>query len=165
VSPDDLQKAANEIDSISKLIRKDSITFSEGAAKFSDDKNTKYNGGVIANPQTGQTKWEMDQVGQMDPSLPFTLNNLNVGDISSALQYATPDGKQGYRIVMLRNRTKPHKANLTDDYQLIQSQALAKKQAEAVSTWINRKIKEGVYVHVDDSFKDCAFQNHWFSTP
>jgi len=165
VSPADLQSAATQLDSIARLIKKDSITFSEAAGKFSDDKNTKYNGGLILNPQTGQTGWDMDQIGQLDPTLPFTLNNMNIGDVSAPLQYASPDAKQGFRLILLRNRTKPHKANLADDYQLVQNEALAKKQLKVISAWVNRKLKAGVYVHVDSSYKDCTFEDNWISTP
>ncbi len=165
VSENDLQHAADELDSIYKAVKRDSLSFSEAAAKFSDDKNTKYNGGLIINPQTGQTRWDMDMIGQLDPALPFTLNGMNPGDISTPQQYAGPDAKQGYRIVCLKNRTKPHRANLVDDYQLIQNQALAKKQAKVISDWINRKVKEGVYVHVDPSYANCHFQSNWGINP
>jgi len=164
VSSSDLMAASRGLDSIYKLVKADSMTFSEAAGKFSDDKTTKFNGGLILNPQTGQIGWDMDQIGQLDPTLPFTLNNMNVGDISLPLQYATPDAKQGFRLILLRNRTKPHKANLTDDYQLIQNEALAKKQAKIISEWVNRKIKEGVYVYVDDSYKNCTFQDNWLTS-
>jgi len=165
VSADDLQHAADELDSIYKVVKKDSMSFAEAAARFSDDKNTKYNGGVILNPQSGQSKWDMDQIGQLDPTLPFTLNGMSVGDISNPQQYATPDAKQGYRIVYLKNRTKPHRANLNDDYQLIQNQATAKKQMKVVSDWINRKIKDGIYVHVDPAYAHCHFENNWGINP
>lgn len=165
VSPDDLQHAADELDSIYKLIKKDTLNFEEAAARFSDDKETKSNGGVILNPQTNLPGWDMNQLGQLDPTLPFTLDKMQVGDISMPLQYTAPDGKQGYRIIMLMKRTKPHKANLTDDYQLIQNAALAKKQSDAVSAWINRQLKNGVYVHIDSSYAGCHFQNDWKNTP
>jgi peptidyl-prolyl cis-trans isomerase SurA len=167
VSTADLQLAADQLDSIYKLVKKDSLSFSEAAAKFSDDKATKYNGGVITNSQTGQSRWDMDQIGQLDPTLPFALNGMNIGDISTAQQYASPppDVRQGYRLIELKNRTKPHKANLVDDYQLIQTAALAKKQAKVVTQWINRKLKEGIYVHIDDAYKSCTFENNWITNP
>lgn len=165
VSPEDLQHAADQLDSIYKLVKKDSITFTEAAAKFSDDKDTKYNGGVILNPQTNLPGWDMSQIGQLDPTLPFALDKMSQGDISMPLQYSTPDGKQGYRIIMLMKRTQPHKANLKDDYQLIQNAALAKKQQKVIDDWVNRELKDGVYVHVDSTYANCQFQNHWVNTP
>ena len=160
VSGEDMANCKNMLDSIERYIKKDSITFSDAAARYSDDKPTKYNGGVITNPQTGLSKWDMNQLGELE--LSYTVN-MNPGDISDPETFNTPDAKRGYRIVMLKNRTKPHKANLKDDYQQIQTAALAKKQLKVISDWINRKIKEGVYVHIDKDYQNCHFQNHWLS--
>ncbi|HXB12919.1 MAG TPA: peptidylprolyl isomerase, partial [Bacteroidia bacterium] len=166
VSPNDLQRSADQLDSIYKMMKKDTIPFSEAAAKFSEDKDTKYNGGLLINPQTGQNRWDMNQLGQIDPTLAFTLNGMNIGDITpTPQQYSSRDAKQGYRLIYLKNRTKPHKANLTDDYQQIQAAALNKKQQSVVHDWIIRKLKEGVYVHIDATYNDCHFQNGWVSAP
>ena len=165
VSPEDLQGAADGLDSIYNLIKNDSLSFEEAAARFSDDKDTKSNGGLILNPQTNLPGWDMSQLGQLDPTLPFTLDKMKPGDISRPQPYTSPKGKQGYRIIMLKARTKPHKANLKDDYQLIQNAALAKKQQKVVNNWINGKIKDGLYVHIDNTYCNCKFQNHWVNAP
>jgi peptidyl-prolyl cis-trans isomerase SurA len=160
VSNDDMIKCKEQLDTIEKNIKRDSITFSDAAARYSDDKATKYNGGVLTNPQTGLSKWDMDQLGELE--LSYTIN-MSPGDISDPEIYTTPDAKRGYRIVKLVERSKPHKANLKDDYQQIQAVALAKKQQRIINDWINRKIKEGVYVHVDKDYQQCKFQNHWIT--
>lgn len=165
VSDQDMQHAADQLDSVTKLIRKDSISFAEAAAKISDDKNTKYTGGLLTNPQTGLTRWDMDQLGQIDPSLAFTLNGMSIGDISSPQSYTSPDAKRGFRIIYLKDRTKPHKANLQEDYQQIQASALSNKQSKIVKEWINRKLQDGVFIHIDNSYVDCHFQNDWTNTP
>ncbi len=161
VSDVDMEKCREQLDSVERLIKKDSITFSDAAAKFSDDKPTKFNGGVITNPQTGTSKWDMSQLGELE--LSYTIN-MNPGDISDPEMYSTPDAKKGYRIVLLKNRTKPHKANLKDDYQEIQAAAMGKKQQKIIGDWINRKLKEGVYVHIDKDYQQCKFQNHWLNS-
>jgi len=160
VSDIDMNKCREQLDTIEKLIKKDSVTFSDAAAKYSDDKGTKYNGGVITNPQTGLTKWDMNQLGELE--LSYTIN-MNQGDISDPEMYSSPDAKRGYRIVMLKSRSKPHKANLKDDYQQIQVAALAKKQQKIINDWINRKLRSGVYVHVDKNYQQCKFQNNWMN--
>jgi len=161
VSDIDMERCKEQLDSIEKFIKKDSVTFSDAAAKFSDDKATKFNGGVITNPQTGTSKWDMSQLGELE--LSYTIN-MNPGDISDPEMYSTPDAKKGYRIVLLKNRTKPHKANLKDDYQEIQAAAMGKKQQKIIGDWINRKLKEGVYVHIDKDYQQCKFQNHWLNS-
>ena len=70
------------------------------------------------------------------------------------------DGKQAYRIVYLKTRTSPHRANLTDDYQKIQAITLAKKQQEDIQEWIKRKSAD-TYVHINDDYKNCKFNNKW----
>jgi len=160
VSDDDMEKCKEQLDTIEKYIKNDTMTFSDAAAKYSDDKTTKYNGGVLTNPQTGTTKWDMNQLGELE--LSYTIN-MNPGDISDPEMYSTPDAKKGYRIVKLKSRSKPHKANLKDDYQQIQAASLAKKQQKIIGDWINRKLKEGVYVHIDKDYQVCKFQNHWLN--
>jgi peptidyl-prolyl cis-trans isomerase SurA len=163
VSDEDMTRAKASIDSIYKAVKSDSLTFGEAAARFSDDKNTKYTAGVILNPQTGLSKWDMDQVGQIDPTISFTINSMKVGDISAPAFFSTPDAKQAYRIIKLNNITKPHKANLTDDYQLIQAAALAKKQIRVINDWINKKLRQGIYVKIDPEYMSCHFQNNWLT--
>ena len=160
VSAEDMAKSKDFLDSIEKYIKKDSITFSDAAARYSDDKPTKYNGGIITNPQTGLSKWDMNQLGELE--LSYTMY-MNPGDVSDPELFNTPDAKKGYRIILLKNRTKPHKANLKDDYQQIMGGALAKKQQKVIGDWINRKLKEGVYVHIDKDYQYCKFQNHWLT--
>lgn len=160
VSNEDMDKCMEKLDTIENLIKKDSISFSDAAAKYSDDKNSKYNGGLITNPQTGLSKWDMTQLGELD--LTYTTY-MNPGDISDPEIYNSPDAKRGYRIVLLKSRTKPHKANLKDDYQMIQGAALAKKQQKVINDWINRKLKEGVYIHIDNSYQNCKYQNNWLN--
>ncbi|HXP53049.1 MAG TPA: peptidylprolyl isomerase [Bacteroidia bacterium] len=163
VSDDDLAKSKTELDSIYTAITKDSLNFSEAAARFSDDKNTKYSGGVIINPQTGLTRWDMNQLGELDPTISFTINSLKIGDVSPPTFYNTPEAKQAYRIIKLNNITKPHKANLVDDYQQIQAAALAKKESKTVNEWINRKLREGIFVKIDSDYNSCHFQNNWLN--
>ena len=163
VTDDDMAKAKTQLDSIYKAVTRDSASFSEFASRFSDDKNSRYSGGVILNPQTGLSRWDMNQLGELDPTISFTITNMKVGDICQPVFYNLPDGKQAYRIIKLNNITKPHKANLVDDYQQIQSAALAKKTAKAVNDWINHKLKEGIYVKIDSDFQSCHFMNNWLT--
>ena len=160
VSPEDLQKAKIKLDSIYTLIQKDSISFSDAAAKFSDEDESKNNGGLIVNPQTGVTKFEMDELGQLDPTIVFTIDKMKPGEFTSPSLMATRDAKQAYRILYLKSRTEPHRANLISDYQKIQSVALASKQQKAISAWIKKK-KESTYIKIADDYKNCKFDNNW----
>jgi peptidyl-prolyl cis-trans isomerase SurA len=160
VDADDLLKAKLSLDTIYTKLMVDSITFSEEAAKYSDDEDSKNSGGLIVNPMSGATRFQMDELGQMDQTVAFAIDKLKVGEFSKPMPMTSKDGKQAYRIVYLKTRTAPHRANLTDDYQKIQAIALAKKQQEEIQAWIKRK-SSGTFVHITDDYKSCKFNNKW----
>ena len=91
------------------------------AIKFSEDKETRYSGGIIVNPLTGSAKFEMEQVSQIDPSLYLMIDKLKVGDMAGPELAQMRDGSRVYRIVMLKDVTDAHTANLKQDYQFIQT--------------------------------------------
>ncbi|HIA10628.1 MAG TPA: peptidylprolyl isomerase [Flavobacteriales bacterium] len=160
VSNEDLQKAKLFLDSIYQLIAIDSLTFSEAAEKFSDDEDTKLNGGVMVNMQTGTSKFEATH---LDPLLSFTIDKMLVGQVSQPTLMNTADGKQAYRLIQLKSRTKPHVANLKDDYQRIQEVTLEVKQQKAIQVWIKKK-RAKTYIHIKEEYSDCVFANDW-TTP
>lgn len=147
----ELKKAKKDLDSIAVLIRNDSISFEEAVSKFSDDEQTKYNGGNLLNNRTGNYKFESTEI---DPTIYFAIENMQVGDVSDPISYITQDGKQGYRIVKLKSQTKPHRANLDQDYQKIQEMALLEKQKKIMDQWIKNKIKK-YYISIEESESDC----------
>jgi len=154
----DLLKAKTFLDSIAVLIANDSLTFAEAAMKFSDDEDTQLNGGMMINQLDGTTRLETDQ---LDPVLLFMIDKMRVGEASKPALMNTLDNKQAYRLVRLISRTKPHRANLKDDYQRIQNAALTEKQNKAISKWIEKK-RANIYVKIDDEYKTCNFDHNWF---
>lgn len=156
VSPLDLAKAKIELDSIADLIENDKFTFEEAVQEFSDDPS-KNNGGLLINPMTGTSLFDSDQ---MDPKVFFVVDKLEVGDISSPVQFQTQDGKDAYRILYLKSRTDPHKANLKQDWDKIHDWALEEKKQETIGEWIAEK-SENTYVKINNNFKDCVFINTW----
>lgn len=141
-APADLQKAKTRLDSIIKMIRLDSMTFCEAAAKFSSDENSKFACGLILNPLTGNSRIDMDILGEIDPNpdFPVIVGSLKVGAYSAPHPCYTIDGKQGFRVLWLKSRSEPHKANLKDDYQLISDMALQKKQEDKMREWVMSKL-------------------------
>jgi peptidyl-prolyl cis-trans isomerase SurA len=159
-SPEDLEKARVFLDSIRELIVADKMKFSEAAEKFSDDEESKINGGMMFNPMTGAPYFDMDQLGSIDQRLVFTIENMKPGDISEAVKSQSPDGKESYNLYYLKSRTEPHIANMKDDYQRIQQAALAEKKNKVVEDWINSKAAE-TYIRIDEAFMDCPFTHRW----
>lgn len=156
VSPMDLMVASNKLDSISELIRLDSITFELAVKKFSDDPG-KVNGGLMQNANSGNTRWPADE---LDPKVFFTIDKLKVGETSKAVPFSTEDGTQAYRLLYLKLRTDPHRANIKDDYDKIQEWALNKKKEAAMGKWIGEKAKTA-YIRINDRFKDCELRYDW----
>lgn len=161
-SETDLEKARVFLDSIRELILTDKMTFAQAAEKFSDDEESKMNGGMMFNPMTGAPFFDMDQLGSIDQRLVFTIEKMEPGDISKAAKAQSPDGKESYNLYYLKSRTEPHVANLKDDYQRIQQAALAEKKNKAIEKWINEKAAQ-TYVRIDDAYMDCPFSHRWNS--
>jgi peptidyl-prolyl cis-trans isomerase SurA len=159
-APSDLLNAKAKLDSIRKLIMVDSLKFCDAAAKYSDDKDSKNSCGLIVNPQTGTTLFEMEMLSQVDPKIVFTLDQMKTGDVSEPVPMDTRDAKQAYRLLYLKKRTAPHKANLKEDFPKIQESALAQKQQKMIKTWVGRKLT-GTYVMISDDYLNCTFDNPW----
>ena len=157
----DLVFVKNKIDSIQHALSVDSMTFREAIAQYSDDENSKMNGGLITNPKTQSTYFEKADV---EGTLIFTLDRMKVGTYSEVLPYTftdkTGEKKEGYRIIYLKSESKPHKANLETDYTKIQSAAKQKKQQDELAKWIGLN-KGHIYVKIDDSFNYCTVLQKW----
>lgn len=156
VSLDALQEAYDELDSIANLIKNDSITFDEAVRKFSDEKD-RTNGGMLVNPNTGSTLFD---ASELDQQVSYTINNMTVGELSSPVPMKTSDNKDAYRLLYLKRKTTPHKANLKDDYTLIRDWAMQQKREEIINKWIANKSQKA-YIKVIDDFKDCDFMFDW----
>ena len=163
VQPKDLLAARQKLDSLYNLIETvDSITFETMVQEMSDDKDTKMNSGKLQNPMTGTSRFEMDQLSQVDPGLFFVMDKMKEGDLSKPVIYQKPDGSKAYRIVKMLLTTEPHRANLKEDYQRIQTVARAEKEKSEMNEWIKSKIRAN-YIKIDDDYVDCTFQHNWFN--
>jgi peptidyl-prolyl cis-trans isomerase SurA len=156
-SPIDLENARLKLDSVLVQIRNGEITFDDAAMKYSDDPG-KSSGGFILNPYTGTTWFEMDQ---LEPQVSFTINKLEVGQISSPVPTTTEEGKEAFRLVKLQSRIEPHRANLNDDYSYLQELALGQKKQEKLVEWVNKNAGNA-YIMVIDDYKNCGFTFNFF---
>lgn len=158
ISAENLEKTQKYLDSVRTAILDKKVTFAEAAEEVSDDENSKQNGGIAINAQfTGDSKWE---VGQLDKSVFYTIENMEVGRISEPAFFRTPDEKEGYRLIKLNSKTEPHRADLKTDYQRIQAIALQEKKNEVTQKWIEEKLKT-TYVRVNNAYLDCDFERNW----
>lgn len=152
-----LKDAKERILQIKKKIEDKAITFADAARAESDEKETKANGGVLINPKTQDTHFELTK---MDPAFYSQVSNLKEGEISVPLIDADQSGKKKYKIVMVTNRINEHPADYAKDYLKIKDLALKEKQINAIAKWSEEKIKE-TYIKINGEYRDCAFTNNW----
>lgn len=157
ISPVELARSRNFLDSIAQLIRLDSITFEAAVEKFSTDPS-KINGGILINPVSGSTRWAVDE---LDPKVFFVIDKMAVDEVSTPVLMVDESGEEAYRILKLKNRTQPHRATLEQDYDLIQNLALQTKQHEMMLNWIKANSKR-IYININEKYKDCPFMQTWY---
>ncbi len=153
-------KCAKVLDSLSVEINKGTISFEKAALDFSSDESTKNNGGLMLNPETNTTRLSPDKV---DRTLFFQVDTLPLNIASGALYMTTDEGRQAFRIVMVKSRTKPHKANLKDDYQKVQEVTLSEKQNRMLSEWVKNKQKT-TNIQINKEYESCELLKHWSRT-
>ena len=156
ISDKDLARTSRLLDSVAGLIKEKKMTFEEAALKFSDDPG-KINGGLMVNPVTGNTRF---QAKHLDPKVFFTVDKMNVGDVSRPMAMMNEESRQTINLYFLKTRTEPHRANLKDDYSTIQQWALTQKQDEAINKWISSKIGK-TYFRINDNYLNCNFRHDW----
>ncbi|MEM9918341.1 MAG: peptidylprolyl isomerase [Bacteroidota bacterium] len=158
ITSNDLEKASFLLDSIRQLIMADSLNFSAAVKRYSDENQQSFNNdGTMVNPQTGNSFFE---IGDLDPDVYFTLDTMTVGEISAPFEFRQPTGEIFYRIVNLKSRTSPHKANLRQDYSKIKQASLESKKSTYISDWVQQKINE-TYITIDASYTGCPNLQVW----
>ena len=157
IEPNQLQVAKEKLDSLKVRVQADEISFKDAALEFSDEKETKYNGGVLINPQTGDTRFELTN---LDPVLYSQIRNLKDEAISSPIMEEDRSGLKKYKIIKVSNRFDEHTADYSIDYVRIKALALKEKQLNTIKDWMAEKI-EDTYISVNKDSKTCDFNNNW----
>jgi peptidyl-prolyl cis-trans isomerase SurA len=157
ISEEDIQRCMLSLDTLRRKILMGTLTFEEAAEKNSDDEDSRYNGGLIINPETGTSKLSPDK---MDRLLFFQVDTMKLNVVSEPLQMSTSEGSPAYRLVIVKSRTQPHRANLKDDYQKIQEVAQQEKQSKTLSDWVEKK-RKSTYIQVNDDMNGCDILKHW----
>ncbi|MDX1314972.1 MAG: peptidylprolyl isomerase [Eudoraea sp.] len=154
----EIDKARKELDSIRQQVLDGKYTFAEAALNFSDEKETKFDGGLLRNPINFDSKFELTK---MDPTLYNQVRNLKDNEISQPILEPDPrGGPPKFKILKVTNRFDEHEADFARDYLKIQDLALKEKQFKAIKEWMAEKI-EDTYVSVGDENRSCNFANDW----
>jgi len=156
----DVEKSQNYLDSIASLVRDDSISFSLAVKYFGFDKVQSYNNdGRMQNPASGNTFFE---IGDLDPDIYFTIDDMKIDDVSEVMEYKGPTGERMLRVVQLQSRSSPHRATLSRDYAKIQDATKNAKQQEHLSDWIEKTINS-TFVNIDERYQGCPAVQNWIA--
>ena len=153
---EDRQKAFHVLDSLRTELKNDAVTFSLAARFYSEDPATRTNGGQMADPNTGSSYFEIDQLKPQDYA---AVKSLKEGEISEPVESLDNEGRDGnlvYKII------PAHPASFNKDYDLLLQHARSKLQSEAIDSFITEKIKT-TYIIIDPLFKDCVFEKEGWS--
>ncbi len=152
-----LNKVKDSLENIRLKILKHEITFEDAVLKYSNDKKTRLNKGMILNPQSSDTHFELTR---MDPELYKKVSNLKPGEFTDVFYENTREGKKMFKFLVLKSKTEPHTADLNKDYIKIKDLALMKKKEESIEKWIDEKIND-TYIKINDQYKHCTFKSNW----
>lgn len=154
----EIDKARIELDSIRQQIMDGKYDFADAALNFSDEKETKFDGGLLRNPINFDSKFELTK---MDPTLYNQVRNLKDNEISNPILEPDPrGGPPKFKILQVTNRFDEHEADFARDYLKIQDLALKEKQFKTIKEWMAEKI-EDTYISVSTANRSCTFANNW----
>lgn len=160
---DDRDKAFKTLDSLRTKLVDGEIPFDLAARFYSEDPSTRTNGGQMADPNTGSSYFEIDQLKPQDY---YAIRDLQVGEISTPVESLDNEGRNGntvYKIIKVDKILPAHTATFTNDYTLLLEQAQSQKAMEAINNFIDSKIKS-TYIIIDPLFQDCAFERDAWQT-
>jgi peptidyl-prolyl cis-trans isomerase SurA len=157
LTPDAIKKAEDEIKEVREKIVDGTLTFADAAREFSDEKETKFEGGQLTNPTTQDFNFELTR---MEPELYSQIQDLKDGEISEVLQDEDRVNRIKFKILTVTDRIDDHEADFARDYLKIKDLALQDKQIKAIEKWQKATISE-TYIKINGEYRDCDFQSNW----
>ncbi len=152
-----LLEAKNTLEKVKKDIADGTISFIDAVKEYSQEDATKNNKGVIVNPATGDSHFELTR---MDPTLYSRVSSLKAGELTDPFYDETREGEKMFKILLLKSKAEAHTADYEDDYVKIQQLSKQKKQEETIDKWASDKISD-TYIKINESHKNCDFNKNW----
>jgi peptidyl-prolyl cis-trans isomerase SurA len=160
-----IDRAKLKADSVYDQLQKSKVfVFSTAASVYSDDKDTKYNGGMMLNADNVDTRTTYIPTDKLDPQIALVVDTMKVGSISKPQLFTDQSNKKSYKILYLKSVTDAHKANLKQDFPKIKEVALSDKINRTVSEWFEKRRKE-TFIKVDPEYQSCPALKGWANTP
>ena len=154
----EFERGIARLDSIADDIRAERFTFDAAAYALSDDKDTRNNHGLMANViQETRTISSRFQMKDLPQDVAKVVDTLQVGQVSRAFRMTNQKGQTVCAIVRLKSRIDGHHANMTEDFQVLRDQVIAKRREEKINNWIKEKVNS-TYVRISPDWRNCDFK-------
>ena len=157
ITPDAIEAAQKKINDIRVKILDGSVTFTEAAKEFSDEKETKNEGGRMINPITQDFNFELTK---MEPDVYAQVQDLKDNEVSPVIQDGDRENPIKFKLMMVTDRINDHKADFAKDYLKIKKLALQDKHFDAITKWQKETI-ESTFVKINGEYRDCEFTGNW----
>lgn len=155
----EIASAKKELDSVRTLIMDGKLTFKEAAFRFSDDKKTKFNAGILT-AQDGSDKLEKLN---LPPIMAYQIAGLNKGDMTDVFEDTAQQERKTVTLLKVDQVIGSHKLDIATDYERIKQMALNKKKNELVEKYVKEKLPN-TFISINDRYKDCVFKTDWRKT-
>jgi len=158
VTDDEVKESVAKLDSLRQNIVSGNIKFAEAVNKYSEDDNSKFNGGAVQD-RDGSTYVTIDQ---LDKDMVLAIKNMKVGEVSKPVAFTDERNRKAVRLILLKTRTEPHRENMRDDYNKIAQKALDEKKEESLAKWFKEHLPK-YYILVDKEFANCDNLKDWYA--
>ena len=161
-TPASMERIKLQADTIYKNLTEKKIPFSAAASLYSGNKESQYNGGMMLIADDVNQRTTFIPADKLDPKVFLVVDTMKVGGISQPVTFSDPDGKEGYKILYLKSKIPPHKANLEQDYAKFKEYAQQNKISKILSEWFEKR-RENTYIRIDEDYGNCDELKIWSS--
>ncbi|MEN2435952.1 peptidylprolyl isomerase [Weeksellaceae bacterium A-14] len=153
---DEIAAAKKELDSIRTLVKDSKMTFKEAAFRYSDDKNTKFNGGVMTDSDGG----DKIEKSNLPAKINYQIAGLNKNDMTDVFEDTDPTKRLSVNLIMVNDIIPAHQLDINTDYERIKSFALNKKKGDMVAKWVREQLPN-TFISINKRYSDCKFSSEW----
>ena len=151
---EEIATAKKELERIKQDILDEKITFKEAAHKYSDDKHTKFNAGIIT--KNGSSKIEKTN---LDPNISYQIAGYNKGDITDIFEDEL-DRKKVVSLLRVEDIIPAHQLDLATDYDRVKVLALNNKKNQILEKWTKEQLPN-TFISIDKRYDNCSFKAKW----
>ncbi|WP_256001910.1 peptidylprolyl isomerase [Pedobacter deserti] len=160
ITPESMERTRLHADTIFKNIVNKVIPFSAAASRYSDNKESQYNGGMLLYADDVTARTTFIPADKLDPKVFLVVDTMKVGSYSAPVRFTEPDGTESYKILYLKSKIPPHKGNLEQDYTKFKERAQQDKINRTLSEWFEKR-RESMFIKIDEEYAACDELKIW----